>query len=239
MNPAMALIPKPIFLLSDSLLLFAASGSREFASRILDALDVPPQRARAAYLGASNGDAPEYFDMFREAMKLLGIEDCLHIPEAPSPQAYDFLQTANLILLAGGDVEKGWHAFERANLVDRLRSRSRQGAVMVGVSAGAIQLGTCTRVGSNDTLGLLSLVPYAVGVREEPDWPSLASLVGQRQGEVIGLGIPSGAGVVVHVDLSIEPVRKPITEVSFRNGEVQLAEVTSCLPPSDEAEPAS
>jgi Peptidase family S51 len=229
------LIPKPIFLLSDSLLLFSRDGGPTFLSRVVDVLDAKPPVARAAYLGASNGDAPEYFDMFRAAMEQVGIEECVHVHAAPDRVACAFLDSADLILLAGGDVEMGWRAFEKAGLVDRIRSRSMQGAVLVGVSAGAVQLGTCVSVEPRDTLSLLSLVPYAVGVREEPEWPSLVSVVKRRDGEVVGLGIPAGGGVVVHADLSVEPVRQPITEVSLHDEVLRVREVLSVPSPQEDS----
>ena len=226
-------IPKPIFLLADSLLLFSREGDRHFLSRVADQLEVGPARARAAYLGASNGDLPEYFDMFREAVAQVGIEDCMHVRAAPDRAASDFLDSADVILLAGGEVEAGWRAFENAGLVDRIRARSKQGAVLIGISAGAVQLGRCASVEPGGALDLLSLVPYAVMTREEPEWPSLVSVVERRNGEVVGLGVHSGAGAVVHPDLSVEPVRRPITEVSLQDNEVRLREVLSFEPPPE------
>jgi cyanophycinase len=225
---------KPLFLLADSQLLFSTAGGVPFVRRIREELQ-NPQGARAAYLGASNGDAPEFFELFRAAMDAIGVTDCCHVHAEVDEQSLAFLDSADLILLAGGDVEVGWQAFEKAGLVDRLRARARDGAVLVGVSAGAVQLGTCVSVGGNRTLSLLSLVPYAVGAHQEPDWDSLVCTVKQGEGSVVGIGICAGAGVVVHRDLSVEPVRKPLVEVSLRGGELRVTEVISMPAPADES----
>ena len=80
---------------------------------------------RAAYLGASNGDLPEFYDLFLGAMAEIGIRsgDCLHIPSRPGPKELDFLADADLVLLAGGDVQRGWREFETSGLKDKIVER--------------------------------------------------------------------------------------------------------------------
>jgi peptidase E len=50
-------------------------------------------------------------------------------------------KTAHVLVLAGGDVEAGWNAFTRSGLRELIEMRYRAGAVLVGVSAGTVQLG--------------------------------------------------------------------------------------------------
>src|SRR5215472_1459840 len=130
---------KPVFLLADSQLLFWREGGRPFLARAAELLaaDGVSGPVRAAYLGASNGDAPEFYDLFVAAMAEIGIADCRLIPTAVAAEDHAYLESADLILLAGGDVERGWRAFEHAGLPPKLLARYYAGALLVGISAGA------------------------------------------------------------------------------------------------------
>jgi cyanophycinase-like exopeptidase len=213
---------KPIFLLADSQLLFWRDGERRFLARVAAALDVDAGSATAAYLGASNGDAPEFFEVFEAAMAGIGITECVHVRAKVDAVASAFLDTANVILLAGGDVEAGWRAFEQANLPERIRTKWHEGAILIGVSAGAMQLG----MRANDRGGAsLCLFPYAIGVHAEPEWQELVTIVKEGSGAVVGIGIPTGAGAIVHPDMTVESVRKPVTQVSQHGEQLRMTEV--------------
>ena len=210
---------KPIFLLADSQLLFwrDEEGNRflERARKLIEE-DAPDHPVRAAYLGASNGDAPEFYELFVGAMEEIGIRDCRHVPASPSPEDLAFLNEADLVLLAGGDVRRGWRAFEASGVKDRLTARYYAGALLIGVSAGAVQLGLR---GSDEegsvAFDTLRLAPFVVDVHDEPSWTRLLRLVPTAGEFARGFGIPSGAGALYHPDYSVEPVRSPLTEVEL------------------------
>ena len=210
---------KPIFLLADSQLLFWRDGEgHRFLDRartLIDAdADGPGRPLKGAYLGASNGDAPEFFDLFLAAMAEIDIRDCRHIPARPAAEDLAFLSEADLILLAGGDVRRGWTAFEESGLKDRLMERYYAGALLVGISAGAVQLGLkgWDEDGVFDTL---RLVPFVVDAHDEPSWSGLLKALPRAGEHARGFGIPSGGGAVYHPDYSVEPVRHPLTEVEI------------------------
>ncbi|HEV2843244.1 MAG TPA: Type 1 glutamine amidotransferase-like domain-containing protein [Thermoanaerobaculia bacterium] len=206
---------KPIFLLADSQLLFwrDEEGKRflERARALIEA-DAPGGRPKAAYLGASNGDAPEFFDLFVAAMAEIRIQDCRHIPARPASDDLAFLAEADLILLSGGDVRQGWEAFQESGLRDKIAERYYAGAVLVGVSAGAVQLGL-KGWDQNEVFDTFSLVPFVVDVHDEPQWSGLHRALPKTGEHVRGFGIPSGAGALYHSDYSVEPVRSPLTEM--------------------------
>ncbi|MFL6237244.1 MAG: Type 1 glutamine amidotransferase-like domain-containing protein [Thermoanaerobaculia bacterium] len=208
---------KPIFLLADSQLLFwRDEEGRRFLdrARALIEADVPGRPIKAAYLGASNGDAPEFYDLFLAAMAEIGVRDCRHLPARPAAEDLAFLEEADLILLAGGDVRRGWTAFEETGVKDKLMERYYAGALMVGISAGAVQLGL--KGWDDDGLfDTLRLVPFVVDVHGEPAWPDLHRAVPRAGEHVRGFGIPSGGGALYHPDYSVEPVRHPLTEVEI------------------------
>jgi hypothetical protein len=211
---------KPIFLLADSQLLFwrDEEGKRflERARALIEA-DAPGGRPKAAYMGASNGDAPEFFDLFLAAMAEIGIQDCRHIPARPTADDLDFLGEADLILLSGGDVRQGWEAYQESGLKDKIAERYYAGAVLVGVSAGAVQLGL-KGWDQNDVFDTFSLVPFVVDVHDEPNWSGLQRALPKAGEHARGFGIPSGAGALYHSDYSVEPVRSPLTEMERAEG---------------------
>jgi hypothetical protein len=171
---------------------------------------------KAAYLGASNNDAPEFYDLFTAAMSGVGIRTCRHIPSDPTDDDIAYLKEADLILLAGGEVGRGWRVFERTKIRDRLTERYYGGAVLLGVSAGAIQLGLKGWDEASERLiDTLRLVPFVVDVHDEPSWSRLLKAVPKSGEHARGFGIPTGGGAVYHPDYSVEPVRHPLTEVSL------------------------
>jgi hypothetical protein len=138
--------------------------------------------------------------------------DCLHIPSRPGPKELEFLATADLVLLAGGDVQRGWREFETAGLKDKIVERYYAGAVLIGVSAGAVQLGL-KGWSDDEVFDTFRLVPFVIDVHDEPSWSGLLRAV-PKAGELArGFGIPSGGGALYHPDYSLEPVRHTLTEV--------------------------
>ena len=212
---------KPLFLLADSSPLFWRGGDRPFLDCLhtLTRADpgVPP--IRAAYLGASNGDAPEFYELFTGAMSLVGITDCRVIPFRPTDEDRAWLSRAHVILLAGGDPLLGWETFRGNGVESLLRERHRDGAVLMGISAGAMQLGT--RAWSDPApremtlFPVLGLAPFIVGVHEQPDWTELKRAMRAAGAGARGIGIPLGGCALVHPDGTLEPLRHALVE--FRN----------------------
>jgi hypothetical protein len=213
---------RPMFLLADSQLLFWKEGDALFLARVREALGARP--LRAAYLGASNGDVPDYYEIFVAAMEGIGVGDCRMIPASPSAADRAFFEDADIILLAGGDAARGYRAFQESGLAERILARYAAGAVLIGISAGAMQLGLYVWTGRGDTPeGALRLAPMVVAVHDEPEWAGLTQVVTALEGAGRGLGIPTGGGAVVHPDLSVEPVRRALVEISVEDGIVRRA----------------
>jgi peptidase E len=131
--------PAPLFLLADSQLLFLVDEEGPFIDRV--AACTGPGAPRAAYLGASNGDNPDFYSIFLAAIEPIGPAECRLIPSEPTADELAFLESADVILLAGGDVDLGWRAFTASGVRDVVERRYHAGAVLIGVSAGAVQLG--------------------------------------------------------------------------------------------------
>ena len=208
------MVIKPLYLLADSQLLFWKSGSDSLAERLHADLDA--SNPKAAYVGASNGDQPEFYSLFQAAMEAMGISNCRAVPSQPSREDSLFMEDANLILLAGGDVELGWRTFEQNGLKELLPKKRFDGAVLIGVSAGAVQLGLgyLTNAAQPKPLDMFRFAPFYIGAHDEGnDWFDLRALVNLAQSDARAIGLPAGGGAVYYSDGTLEPLRKPLIEI--------------------------
>lgn len=213
---------KPIYLFADSQLLFWRPIEAPFISSLRRLIE--SESPKAAYIGASNGDNPEYHGIFEAAMQSIGITNCPMISSSLSEAEASFVEQADLILLAGGDVETGWNAFERSGLKDLIIRRYLDGALLIGTSAGAVQLGMLGRSETDQDKRLFDtfrLVPFVIGAHDEAnEWGTLKSMLRASTTSVSGIGIPSGGGMIYHADQSVEPIRYPVHEFSLKDGQM-------------------
>jgi cyanophycinase len=208
------MVIKPLYLLADSQLLFVKNGGDSLAERIRADLD--SDKPSAAYIGASNGDQPEFYNLFVAAMESMEISDCRQVPSQPAREDILFLENAGLIVLSGGDVERGWQVFEQNGLKELLPRKRFDGAVLMGVSAGAVQLGLgcLSNSAQPKQIDMLRFAPFYVGAHDEDnDWFDLRALVNLAQSDARAIGLPAGGGAVYYPDGTLEPLRKPLIEI--------------------------
>jgi len=216
---------KPIYLLADSYLLFwKPDGKTPFLNSVLRHAEGWPRQA--AYLGASNGDLPEFYELFVAAMAALGVSGCRHIHAALPEDEAAFLATADLILLAGGDTEAGLRALQANGAAELIIRRYHEGCLLLAISAGAVQLGPNVVVerdaAADELLPGLGLLPFVIDAHQESNgWHCLSRTVRTLAGTVSGLGIPTGGGVLFHPDGTLEPIRTWAHEFSVANGELR------------------
>jgi cyanophycinase len=192
---------KPIYLFADSQLLFWRWQGSPFLLTLRNLVE--SQSFKAAYVGASNDNDPAYYGIFEAAIQSIGVAECRMV----SNSDITFVEQADLVLLSGGDVDKGWRIFEQNGLKELLIRRYHQGVLLVGSSAGAVQL------------GMLGLVPYVISAHDEKDsWAGLKETLRGLGKPVNGIGIPTGAGMVYHADRSIEAIRYPLHQFSRDDG---------------------
>lgn len=222
----------PLYLLADSQLLFWKQQGKMVLESAREKLTAPDPSA--VYIGASNGDNEEFYSIFEAAMDAAGFAERSMIRSAFDPADRDLLNRAQLIVLAGGDVHLGWNTFEKTGMKQEILARHAQGAILVGVSAGAVQLGRHAILDKGDSVAqelidVFNLVPAIVDVHDEQrDWAQLSSTVRMLEGTVTGLGIPSGGGIVFYADEPAEPLRHAIHEFSYNGTRI----VHSLLLPS-------
>ena len=215
--------PQPIYLFADSQLLFWREGESLFLNSVrrLVTRDSPG----AAYLGASNGDAPEYYSIFEAAMAGVGVHNCRMITRSFSAGDQLFLNEADLILLAGGDVEMGWGVFVETGVTRFVIRRYYEGALLMGVSAGATQLGLYglleRAAPTAGLVGTFGLVPFVIDAHDEGrEWGRLRRAIRLLDGAAKGIGIPTGGGMIYYPDQRVEAIRRPLHELSAEGGEI-------------------
>ncbi len=200
---------QPIVLLADSQFLFWRKNDRLVLERVLK------ERPKAAYIGASNGDNPDFYAIFVAAMEGFGIFDCRMIPSAISEADLSFLNDADIILLAGGDVELGWRTFVTNGLDNHIVRRYSEGATLIGISAGAVQLGLCGLAADGSLIETFKLVPFIIGAHEEFDnWKTTRDLLRLSANNTRAIGLPTGGGAIYHPDQTLEPLRHLLVELS-------------------------
>jgi len=215
------MVIKPLYLLADSQLLFVKDGGDSLAERIRADLD--SANPKAAYIGASNGDQPEFYSLFQAAMESMGISNCRLVPSQPSREDISFLENAELIVLSGGDVERGWQVFEQNGLKELVPRKRFDGAVLMGVSAGAVQLGLgcLSNAAQPKSLDMFRFAPFYVGAHDEGnDWFDLRALVNLAQSDARAIGLPAGGGAVYYSDGTLEPLRRPLIEIVKENTKI-------------------
>jgi hypothetical protein len=219
----------PLFLLADSQPLFWVDDDGRFLDRI--AACTGPGAPRAAYLGASNGDNPDFYSIFLAAIEGIGPAECRMIPAEPSDAERAYLESADVILLAGGDVELGWQAFQASGVNHIVERRYHEGAVLIGISAGAVQLGNAGwPVGDPaSAFQTWGLAPFVIDAHaEDEDWADLRAVVRARGEGARGIGIPRGGALILHPDRTLQAVRRAAFEVSMVGDELVSAVI---LPP--------
>lgn len=207
---------KSIFLLADSQLLFWRENGRFLLDEVVKEWN--RDQLRTAYVGASNGDNPDFYSICVAAMEGAGIFDCRMIPSSLSKTDMAFLNDADIILLAGGDPEAGWRVFLRNGLSEHIVRRYYEGATLIGTSAGAVQLGLCCLSADGSLRETFKLVPFVIGAHEESDnWKTTIELLRLSGTGKSAICLPAGGGAIYHPDHTLEPWRLPLMQLSLDN----------------------
>lgn len=202
---------KSILLLADSELLFHRESGQLLLDRVVKEKDL--DQLKAAYIGASNGDHPDFYAIFVAAMEGVGVSNCRMIPSSISEEDLAFLNDADVILLAGGDVEAGWRVFLANGLNQHIVRRYSEGASLIGISAGAVQLGLCGLTADGSLVETFALIPFVIGAHEESDnWRTTRELL-RLSGSKSAIGLPKGGGAIYHPDHTLEPLRYPFVKL--------------------------
>jgi cyanophycinase len=221
----------PAILVADSAPLFSPWWKQTVGPLVQAALKAGDgSRKVASYLGANNYDNPDYFDMFKMAAAEVGFAEnsCHFVTADNGAQRLELVaQHSALIVIGGGDTAAGWESMQKTSLAGALRRAGEEGAILVGVSSGATQLGThgyeMRSVASpffssadsnmpmssplpqkvNPSFATLGLIPFVFGTSDEAnDWQDCRLALKGLPGS-IGIGISSGTALVVFPDQTV------------------------------------
>jgi cyanophycinase-like exopeptidase len=226
---------QPLYLLADSQPLFWRGGT--FLTDLCQAGG--NTKPNVAYIGASNGDSPEAHGIFEAAFDQVANASTHWVRAGFSGEDRCFLESADVLVLAGGDVEAGWNVFTATGMRELIEKRYRAGAVLVGVSAGAVQFGKYASVpdanGGQKLLETFGLIDFIVDVHDEKrDWQALAATIQLLEGTARGLGIPHGAALIAHADGTFEPAGRAVEEFVLTEGRLRRSVLLAELRTADE-----
>ncbi len=158
-------------------------------------------------------------------MQGVGVSDCRMIRSSFPDEDASFIDEADIILLAGGDVGRGLDAFRKSGLDRVIVRRYAEGATLIGISAGAVQLGLYgmeeDALSGGEPFETLKLVPFIIGAHDEArEWAQLKATLSLADGDVQAIGIPYGAVAVYHADRNVEALRHPIYQFSKKSGQL-------------------
>lgn len=178
----------PLVLLADSQLLFAGPNSTGF----LAWLSAIVTGKRGVYVGASNGDVADYYQMGRDAFSSLGAQlDWQSMRDDALSADYNFY------LLAGGDVAQGWRYLGIPAVNNALQAAREKGALFLGVSAGAMHLAHAFTSVVDEPKVFLGWMDVVVAVHEERQhWPTRQHWQKTATALLPLLCIPMGGGLV-------------------------------------------
>jgi hypothetical protein len=213
---------QPLYLFADSQPLFWRGGA--FLAGLCQAGG--NTNPNVAYIGASNGDCADAYGIFEAAFGQLETARTHRVRAEFPEQDRRFLESADVLVLAGGDVEAGWNVFTGTGMRGLIEKRYRAGAVLVGVSAGAVQFGRYAPVpdaqGGHKLLETFGLIDWLVDVHDEKrDWQALAATIQLLEGAARGLGIPHGGALIAHADGTFEPAGRAVEEFVLTEGRLR------------------
>jgi len=185
-----------------------------------------------AYVGAANGDSQPFFSTLSRYLRRYGAGGVALAPLAgrrsKDEEARTILESADMVFISGGDVEAGMEILEKRQILPFLRKLFEKGKPFFGSSAGSIMLGRqwvrWEDPEDDATASLFPCMGFALVVcdthGEAEEWEELRALVRLAPEATVGYGIPTGAGLCISPDGTLEALGAPIHCYAHRAGGV-------------------
>ena len=199
-------------------------------TRVLARCGVP--HPSIAYVGAASSDSQPFFSMISGYLRRCGAGRITLAPLASRrgkpEKARSILESADMVFVSGGDVEAGMKVLEERQILPFLRDLFKKGKPFFGSSAGSIMLARqWVRWDDPDDDATASLFPcmgFAPIVcdthGEAEEWEELRTLLRLTPEGTFGYGIPTGAGICVSPDGTVEALHAPVHCYAHRGGAV-------------------
>ncbi len=193
-----------------------------------------------AYVGAASSDSPSFFSMISDYLRRSGAGTITLAPLAGKRGKLEktraILDSADMVFISGGDVEVGMKVLEDRQILPFLHELFERGKPFFGSSAGSIMLGRqwvrWEDPKDDATAALFPCMGFAPVVcdthGEEEGWEELRALLRLTPEGTLGYGIPTGAGLCVSPDGSLEALGAPVQCFAHRDtGVVRSADLPS------------
>jgi len=186
-----------------------------------------------AYLGSASGDDRDFFEWTAHYFKQSGAGPVKLAstvgPKINLDKAKEVIESADIVYVSGGDVEAGMAVIAQTGLQPFLEKLFKSGKRFFGLSAGSIILAQAWvrwEDPDNDTTArvfpCLNFGPLLCDTHaEKEDWEELQALLKLTPDGTRGYGIPSGCGLRVDADGSIQALGKPTHCFIKKTGIVQ------------------
>lgn len=180
------------------------------------AFELAGPRPSVAWIGAASNDSRPWFERVAKVLRQRYGAD---VQMAKDDEAARIIADARMLYFGGGDVKLLADRVEQLELAEIVRRRRREGAVLVGVSAGAIGLTRYWIEFPDDNPALarptrfacIGAVDCAVDCHDEDsDWEELRALLAawaldEPDAVVDAYGIPLGGAIEV-TDVGMTPL---------------------------------
>jgi len=227
---------KPVFLLAGGRAFRERNKPDPLIQRIYSQSGAP--NPAIAYIGAASGDDQRFFSFISSTLKEAGAGEISHAILAPAnadvKKAQKIIETADVIYISGGDVERGMRVLEEKKIISFLKGLFHSGKLFFGLSAGSIMLARewvrWSDPDDDTTAELFPCLGFAPVLcdmhAEEDGWPELrTALMFKPEGEV-GYGIAGGAGLIVYPDGMVEALGDAVHRfVRNKDGVERLADL--------------
>ena len=169
-----------------------------------------------AYIGTASGDDTSFLESQVRAFNQSGagkVTLALIAPkDADLKEAKKIIESADIVYVSGGDVERGMKALVEKNMVSFLKDIYRQGKPFFGRSAGSIMLANewvRWRNPEDDSTAelfpCLGIAPVICDTHdEEAGWEELRAALALKGEGSVGYGLVSGTAVKVFPDGRVE-----------------------------------
>ncbi len=193
---------------------------------------------RVAYVGAANRDQAAWYLRVSDTLRTrhgARVELARTMVDNPAP-ARGALEDADLIYLAGGDVQLLATRMRVLGLDAVLRSCHAAGAMLLGISAGAVALGPSWIAFPDDYAGgeddrvrrfpCVGAFPFAIDCHDEDgDWEELRALLARwalddPKAAVEAYGIPHGGALEVDARGKLNVLGTPPKRLRLDHGQI-------------------
>ncbi len=206
------------------------NGRDPLLTRVLASCGVP--HPSIAYVGAASSDSQPFFSMISGHLRRCGAGQVtlasLVRGRGKLEKLRSILESADMVFISGGDVEAGMEVLEERQILPFLRGLFERGKPFFGSSAGSIMLGRqwvrWEHPDDDATASLFPCMGFAPIVcdthGEAEEWEELRGLLRLTPEGTLGYGIPTGAGLCVSPDGTLEALGAPIHCYAHRSGAV-------------------